>query len=348
MSIIPGFNYRKIVKGVLYCLYLGVIVLGLTEIAYRVQVIDFYSTELNLLNSENDLTSTKEKKTILVCGDSFTAQSGSWADQLRDSMPNYRIINSALTGTSIVETSHIAQGRIDSFDPDIFIYQIYVGNDLLGIRHQLNWNDWSAVRNIYWWLSDRIHVLAYFNYRMGQWRWRFSPTNGTSGNHREPATEEKFELDHYSQREKLYAKGDPFLISNSVLLKNKRDEDMDYLLSSLNKVISKVRSDCRIYLLVIPHKAQINTSYLSNMNEVGFRFDPSFAPGSENYPFIEKLKSHFLTNANVDVLNPLAPLAQRDSASEKVYFLNDEHLSKAGQSIINELVMNRLSALNGF
>lgn len=336
------FNHKRIVNTFLYCLYLCVIILALMEMAYRFQVIDFYRAELNSLNAETDLLPANEKKTILVCGDSFTAQSGSWLDQLRDSLPNYRIINSAITGTSIVETSYIAPKRIRSLDPDIFIYQIYVGNDLMGVRHPLNWHDLSAMRNVYWWLADRIHVLAYLNYRMGQWRWRFTSTDDSSNNPGEPATDDKFELKHYSLREKIYAQGDPFLISNSVLLKNNRDEDMDYLLSSLNDIVSELRPDCRIFLLVIPHKAQINTSYLSNMNDVGFRFDLPFTPGSEHYPFIEKLKSHFLSNRNVEVLNPLTPLVQKDSVSERMYFLNEEHLSKAGQATVKDLVLDRL------
>ncbi len=334
------FNYKKIINAILYCLYLAVVVLALAEIAYRFQVIDFYRSELNALNLENDIKKSKEKKTILVFGDSFTVQSRSWADQLRDSLPNYHIINSAITGTSIVEASYIAPGRINSFDPDIFIYQIYVGNDLLGIRHSLNWNEWSVVRNIYWGLSDRIHVLAYLNYKMGQWGSIFTSLNSTSSPGE--VTEEKFESKHYRLREKMLAQGDSLLISNSVLLKNNRDEDMNYLLSSLNNVVSELPSDCPIYLLVIPQKAQINASYLSNMKDIGFRFDMNFRPGNENYPFIEKLKNHFHSNAKVEVLNPLTPLMQKDSCSERVYYPNDEHLSIAGQSIVRDLVLDRL------
>src|SRR5687768_12996133 len=108
----PLLNFRKIRNKLLYCLYLGVAVLALTEIAYRFHVIDFYRAELTLLNSERDLKSSEEKKTILICGDSFTAQVGSWGDQLKKTLSNYQIINSAITGTSIVETYYLAPGRI--------------------------------------------------------------------------------------------------------------------------------------------------------------------------------------------------------------------------------------------
>src|SRR5688500_14211619 len=116
----PLLNFRKLILKFLYCLYLGIAVLALAEIAYRFYVIDFYREELTILNSEHALKSSKEKKTILICGDSFTAQFGSLADQLKKTLPNYRIINSAITGTSIVETYYLAPERIKSFDPDIF------------------------------------------------------------------------------------------------------------------------------------------------------------------------------------------------------------------------------------
>src|SRR6186713_1980699 len=165
-------NFRNLVKKLLYLLYLVVIVVILMEVAYRFQVIDFYRLELNALNPEQATTKTTGKKIVLVCGDSFTVQSNSWLNQLRIDSPDFSIINSAITGTSIVEASYVAPGRIKAFDPDIFIYQIYVGNDLLGITHHLNWSQWSGTRNIYWWLSDRIHFLSYLNYKMGQLNWK--------------------------------------------------------------------------------------------------------------------------------------------------------------------------------
>ena len=154
---------------------------------------------------------------------------------------------------------------------------------------------------------------------------------------------EKFELQRYRLREKIYALGDPYLISNSVLLKNERDKDLDKLLSTLNNTISQLKSDCRVYLLIIPHKAQINKFYLGNMKDVGFLFDSQFEVGKEEYPFAKKLKDHFSATRNVVIINPLRHLAQRDSVSTRVYFLNDEHLSHEGQLIVKEVV---LSALN--
>lgn len=335
-------NFRNLVKKLLYLLYLVVIVVILMEAAYRFQIIDFYRQELNALNPEQTTTKTTGKKTVLVFGDSFTVQSNSWLNQLRIDSPEYSIINSAITGTSIVETSYVAPGRIKTFDPDIFIYQIYVGNDLLGITHHLNWKQWSSTRNIYWWLSDRIHFLSFLNYRMGQLNWKIHGAETLSQSEAVPGGE-KFESERYRKSEKIYALGDPYLISNSVLLKNERDKDVDKLLSSLSNTISKLKPDCQVYLLIIPHKAQINKFYLDNMKDVGFMFDSRFEVGKEDYPFIEKLNDYFGATRNVVIINPLRNLVQRDSVSTRVYFLNDEHLSDEGQLIVKEVVRSGLN-----
>jgi len=335
-------KFRNLVKKLLYLLYLVVIVAILMEVAYRFQIIDFYRQELNALNPEQTTTKTTGKKTVLVFGDSFTVQSNSWLNQLRIDSPQYNIINSAITGSSIVETSYVAPGRIKTFDPDIFIYQIYVGNDLLGITHHLNWKQWSSIRNIYWWLSDRIHVLSFLNYRMGQVNWKIHGDETQSQSEAVPEGE-KFELERYREREKIYALGDPYLISNSVLLKNERDKDVDKLLHSLSHTISELKPECQVYLLIIPHKAQINKFYLDNMKDVGFLFDSRFEVGKEDYPFVEKLRDYFNATKNVVIINPLRDLVQRDSVSTRVYFLNDEHLSDEGQLIVKEVVRSGLN-----
>jgi hypothetical protein len=154
--------------------------------------------------------------------------------------------------------------------------------------------------------------------------------------------ENKFDVNHYAPREKIYAKGDPFLISNSVLLTNGRGEDMNKLLTSLSNVIADLKPDCQIYLLVIPHKSQLNTSYLEQMSSLGFRFDDNFLIGNENYPFVEAVRNHFQSNPKLKIVNPLAPLMRKDSASRSVYYLNDEHLSPAGQGVVKGQVLESM------
>ena len=75
-------------------------------------------------------------------------------------------------------------------------------------------------------------------------------------------------------------------------------------------------------------------------------FDSRFEVGKEDYPFVEKLKDYFDETGNVAIINPLPHLAQRDSVSNRVYFLNDEHLSDAGQLIVKEVVVSALNLQN--
>ena len=159
------FYIPKSIRILSYFLYVLLFVVLVLEIVYRFQIIDFYKAEFRAFNPE--VKSRKQNKSILVFGDSFTAQSGSWLYQLRENLPHYKIVNSVITGTSIDEASYIAPGRIRAVNPDILIYQLYVGNDLLGITHRLNWKAWSIGRNVYWLLSDRLRILSYVNYRMG-------------------------------------------------------------------------------------------------------------------------------------------------------------------------------------
>jgi hypothetical protein len=279
----------------------------------------------------------------LAFGDSFTVQHGSWLTQLRDDLPAYRIINSAITGTSVFEASYMAPGRIKTFKPKVLVYQLYVGNDLLGVRHSLNWKAWSAARNAFWLISDRLRFLSYVNYKMGQLNWGYTREGSTppiTGN----STEQRFEAAQYRFREKVYAHGDPFLISNSALLKDRRDRDLENMSIILRDIIAHASSDCKIYFVVIPNKAQINSSYLQHMEEIGFQFHESFTPGEENYPFITALQRNFQSTKNVEIINPLVLLRQHDTRTEKMYYLYDEHLTAAGQRIVKDLLLSKINS----
>lgn len=330
------FYIPKSIRILSYFLYVLLFVVLVLEIVYRFQIIDFYKAEFRAFNPE--VKSRKQNKSILVFGDSFTAQSGSWLYQLRENLPHYKIVNSAITGTSIDEASYIAPGRIRAVNPDILIYQLYVGNDLLGITHRLNWKAWSIGRNVYWLLSDRLRILSYVNYRMGQIQWQFRAHDSTFVDEEKTLLREAFDADRYRIREKIYAQGDPYLISNSVLLENNRDKDMEHLQSELDDIISELNAHCRIYILVIPHKAQVDGSYRNDMNDIGFLFNPQFQKQAEHYPFIASLNNYFRENKRVTILNPLSALSAADSDSTRVYYANDEHLNERGQFVVKEVV----------
>ncbi len=89
----------RALKGLVYTLFLLGATAGLLEIAYRRQWIDFYAAELRGLNRPGDLSPQDKRPTLLVLGDSFSAQPFSYVNVLRDSLPGTRIINAAVPGT---------------------------------------------------------------------------------------------------------------------------------------------------------------------------------------------------------------------------------------------------------
>src|SRR5262245_20149763 len=163
---------RSGVKRLISCtiaLVLSVVLAAvLAEVIYRLQPFDFYSRELKAFNSKDDLAESRNRPTALIFGDSFTALNQNYANVLRVKLSNFRIINSAIPGTWIIQTSLIAARRFRQFDPSLVIYQIYVGNDLFDISYPTNWKDMSFFRNIYWSVSNHLRFIAFINYSLVQ------------------------------------------------------------------------------------------------------------------------------------------------------------------------------------
>ena len=93
------------------------VTLVLAEICFRFYVIEFYSVELNALNSENELDDSA-RTDVLFLGDSFTANANSYVAKLRERLP-FKMVNSAVSGTGILETSFMAPSRLKKFRPKI-------------------------------------------------------------------------------------------------------------------------------------------------------------------------------------------------------------------------------------
>src|SRR5215471_15216432 len=147
---------------VLVSLGLALLVL---EWLYRSQLVDTYSPELHTFNPPQVLASHAQP-TLLVMGDSFTAGRTSYAGILQDTLQEWRVINAAVSGTGVLQALYMAPNRFAQFHPAIFLYQVYVGNDLFDIRYPTNWRTISPVRNLYWLLANHLRVIGYLNYRL--------------------------------------------------------------------------------------------------------------------------------------------------------------------------------------
>jgi len=291
---------KKALKTIGYFIFLAITVLLLLELSYRFYAIDFYKGHLMGLNDSKTL-STTDQASILVIGDSFTADRSSYVSHLRDSLRNYRIINSGIPGTSLPQHRLMISSRMKRFRPDVLLYQIYVGNDLLEFHHPTESDGISSIRKCYWWLSDRFLVLSYINARLPQLRqaiYHDLPVDIDS------KKQEIFSVQQYSHRAKMQFNAEPFLLENCVQLKRNRQKDMIKYTKQLKKMLSHHAKNCKVIILVMPHCSQINQRYATNMELIGAQFSEITAMNAINYPFINYLKVHF-ANQDIQVLNTL-------------------------------------------
>lgn len=326
-------------KKILYVGYLLTVVTIILELAYRSYIIDFYAAELRGLNAPALLAAAQNKKTILFCGDSFSAGGNGYVAQVRQALPEYRVINAAIPGSGIQETALLAPARIRRFKPAVFVYQLYVGNDLLDIHHPVNWQTLSVARNIYWSISDRLQSWDYINFRLAHWKYRvYDDTGGAT----DRTLYGKFDIAKYSAREKLYFKAEPGLVDDCSQLLNGRKGDFDQLLRGLDGILHHLDDSCRVILLVIPHCMQTNIFYRDNMLLLGAKSDLSTTIFDAEYPFLTQLTAHFKGNKNVEIINPLPDFRFFDSPEQRIYYENDPHLSPAGQALLSRMVLEKI------
>lgn len=318
---------KKIGKTIGYLVFLMVTVLLLFEFAYRYSFIDFYNTELKGINSEDEL-SLKKPKTLLVFGDSFTADKNSYLKILGDSLPGYNIINSAIPGTSVFHTKTFFNRRLKQFNPDHILIQLYVGNDLIDYKHPVNWSTLPFLRNLYWNVSDNLIGLQYINMRMGQ----FKASSGTFNS--DPKTKDAFNVDTYNHREKLYFKGDPMCLYNAISAKESQEKILNKLIEDLQKLLEKV--EVKTTILIIPHGAQVSQEYQENMIKIGASFKEGVF-STTSFGFYESLKNELL---NTKVVTPLGWF--RNNNSENLYFPNDPHLSETGQKELAKYLLQEI------
>jgi len=304
------------------------------------QLVDTYSAELKSFNPEETLAGSRGNKTILVMGDSFTAYGG-YIDFLREKLPGYRVINSAVPGTGIVQARIISKRRFSSFRPDIFIYQVYVGNDMLNIEYPLNWGNVPFSVNLYHLLENRFRGLSFINYKLGQVpALRRLVENNTS------KKGEFFDPGLYSAREKRYICAEPSYIYESVMPRNKYSNLFHLFKKQINLMVSnRLLKDTHIIILVVPHASQVSQRYYSRFLQLGAKFNAAFSDFSiDEYPFYSQLKDAFSNRQNIRVVNALPYLKDSENKGKIVFCENDEHLNSEGQKIIGQLLLDEIQS----
>lgn len=320
---------RKLLRFSLNLAIALVVFFVLVEVAFRYWWVDFYSAEFNALNTEQALENSTGP-TVLVGGDSFTGVQHGYVQTMRTELPDARIINAGIPGTGMPEAACFLPDRIEEWQPDVFIYQIYVGNDLLDISHPVESPNIGTARKVYWWLSDRLRSVRYINYKLAQFRYQFTDEVGNAPS----ALNEAFSVEHYSAREKMNFAAEPALIYNSAFLKGGRRADFEVLVAELNGVLDVLPDSCRSYILVIPHCAQVTEEYQSQMAQLGAVFPQGFYQGMGDLTF--GLDSAMAQRTNVQVVSAYAVLHVEELMSGPVYYTDDPHLNEQGHAALGK------------
>ena len=347
-------NNAKIIKKtcfvILYCLFCILAILLIFEFIYRQQIIDTYLPELQTFNKEITLKD-KTKKTILVFGDSFTGGKINFPGIMQKQLPGYRIINSGIPGSGIIESLIIAQKRFKIFEPDIFIYQIYAGNDLFNISYTVNWQKLSFIRNLYWSIAERFRFLSFLNYRLGQIKQSIIHNSSKKTiKNKIPLQKARmmrtrtFTIRNYDKNARLYFKAEPEILENHILVKGKRKRDFNILLAKLEKLISFCQAGtCKAYILIIPHPCQINKQYFENIKLAGAQFEHPELIQNNEYPFVTKIRKKFKNKPDICVLNPIKIFKEYEDNNKPLYYINNAHLNPEGQNVIAEFLIDNIS-----
>ena len=316
--------------------------IAMFEALYRMQVVDTYAPELTAYNARIDLDTNGGRPTALLMGDSFTAGLESYPTILRRVLPGARIVNAAISGTGIVQTAIVAPERFARFHPKVFLYQIYVGNDLFDITYPVSWGRVSVLRNAYWTVAQHFRSLAFLNYRLGQMGYQLGLLGIDIPD--STAIDRPFSPALYNPRSALYLRADPLLIKETALVEGRRALDFACLLERLRSVLKRcVPGECTAYVLVIPHCGQVTEEYLRNTRAVGAILEDSTALQRTEYPFVARLRSDLRDVPNVTVLNPIGTLRSSEQSGVPVYHSNDDHLNAAGQHLLAAFLAPRLA-----
>lgn len=307
---------KSIFRYVLLFVFISFITLFLFELSYRFQIIDFYKSEFQALNPKVDKNFHGKK--VMIFGDSFSAFPDGYVQQLRRRYPKIQFINCSVSGIGIRQHQLFFKNRIKTYQPDLVIYQFYVGNDLLDVKQDYNFSTSTFVKSLYYYFSDQFLSLKYLNYKLSVFKakpTKFQPSNVFSNSKT------------YNPRVVNQIKINPDYLSETINVYGQQESKMhDWL-----NIFQKLKSSCKvpIKLLVLPHPAQVDFDLMYKLNSFGTQLDEGVFEKNYNLLYILKQKS------GVEVLDPL-PYFQ--DHVDDLYYANDPHLNEFGQSVLAEFI----------
>ncbi len=308
-----------------------IVILGLTEIAYRNNFINFNSGIFDKLNPEEMFASAAQKPVVLVLGDEISTNNEGYVNSLRARFPGHLIINGAVPYSGPVESSWIGAELIEKYNPDIVIYQINPANDLYNIRKGSDLDEagfFSAITDV---LSDKIKI---FDLLTGKFKSVFNDMSGLQLAAIEPEgmpVSQNFEFSTGLTVAREQQKG---LIENSSMLKSGRNLDLDEMLGILDDLFCKVKKECRVLLTVVPHSTWVNGWYREQMLKSGNHISDDFMRFNGTMPFISAIKNHIFANSRVKMVDMTPSLKNSDSKENRMFNVSSDKLNKKGQEVL--------------
>jgi hypothetical protein len=287
--------------------------------------VDFYRTEWNLLNGAVPRVSHGDR-IWLIAGDSFTADPESYVRHVRESLgAGVRVFNAAVPGTGPRQASCFLPDRIRETRPEVLVYQLYVGNDLLDARHPSGGQGVGLGRRVYWWLTDRFQWLGWLNYKAA--RWRAAPATAAR------VGDGDFSPERYNAREKLILRAEPTLLAESAGVIGQRGLEMDALAAQVAEILDALPEGARSVVLVVPHAAQVSLQYRQRMEALGAVFPDEEQWLAQGNPFAWHLEKT-LAPRGTRVIDALPVLRGAEQRGIPCYFANDPHLTPQGQAVL--------------
>lgn len=322
-------SLRNILYSLAYFCFVIALAFVIIELIYRQQWIDFYRTELKLLNEEN--TIKKDTIDLLVIGDSFSANEDGYVKKVQKHFPEKAILNASVRGTGLAQQLFIFKKRKKQYHIKQVLIQSYEGNDLMDVLYPYHNASFSFTRNLYWKIAQHFRWVSFFNYRM----------SGIKAKGQTPPQGE-VKKKAYNRRTKLYLDADPLYLQKINNLEGYYDQAFSHWTYYLDLLAEKAKLD-QVYFMHIPHCNQVDSVYVETYKELApkINYDLLGCPSAlEN-----KMSSSISSRLPKVKLLPLCEVFR--AASESIYYDHDPHLNEKGHEILAKHLITQLT-LNGF
>ncbi|WAC03798.1 hypothetical protein N7U66_10465 [Lacinutrix neustonica] len=146
---------------------------------------------------------------------------------------------------------------------------------------------------------------------------------------------DEFTSDFYDIRTKRFLKSDTNYLDYTIRLEGDFKKRYGSWLVHMNAFLDAVPADVPVYILWIPHQAQVNDYYYENMKKLGAMFNSKTAIQQYDYPFFSEATKDLSGYRNVKHLNPLTFFQTKDSLNSRLYFVNDPHINYRGNLMLS-------------